>query len=204
MPKRINKSLKQNNMKKAIQTNILDFTNGSRQENMDNMEINKNLLWWSEKTRQEEHMLTLSIEEIKDTLLVAVFAFSEEKENENLIAAAGIFLPRTWNKSEPYFNGKRVVEIGTNFVLQEHRRQGIGTELIDARLKYAKEQNWVPVSISSNEIVQKALKKLGGSLMEEDESCSEIRDLLCLRSKCEGKQPCKCCPLVFGCGWIFK
>ncbi len=181
-----------------ISTQILDLTNRRRQEEED-LIFNEKLLWWSEKTEQEKHMLTLSMEEIKSTLLMATFAFDEGY----LIGAAGIFLPRTWNQSEPYFKGRKVVEIGTNFVLPEYRNQGIGTQLIEERLIFAKKQNWVPVSISSNEIVQKAFVRLGGSLMEDDpEHYADLIDQLCLRCTTK-KDECSCCPLAANCAWIF-
>ncbi|MCC6448130.1 MAG: GNAT family N-acetyltransferase [Chitinophagaceae bacterium] len=184
-------------VKNCVRTEFLDFTEDSRRSCLT---INENLLWWSEKTKEEDHMLTLSIDEIKNTLLMAIFAFNED--DNQLIAAAGIFIPRTWNDSRPYFNTKMVVEIGTNFVLPVYRNQGIGAQLIEERLNYAKAKNWIPVSISSNEIVHKSFVKLNGSLMEDDPDCEELIKLLCLR--CPNGESCKCCPIIPGCGWIFK
>lgn len=180
-----------------VTTQILDLTQRRRQA--DDL-LNDNLVWWSEMTKQEKHMLTLTIDEIKDTLLMAVFASNDDSK---LIAAAGIFQPRTWSKSQPYYNGKKVVEIGTNYVLPEYRNQGIGTQLIEERLAFAKKQDWVAVSISSNQIVQKAFVNLNGSLMENDPECSDLIDLLCLRCK-DNREDCSCCPIVPNCGWIFK
>lgn len=179
-----------------METKILDFTGRRREDTM----IDNNLLWWSERTREESHMLTLSIEDIKSTLLMAVFAYNSE--DNALIAAGGIFLPRTHNQSEPYFDNKKVVEIGTNFVLPKYRMQGIGKQLIDIRLNYAKSNNWVPVSISSNPVVQNIFTKINGILMENDEKYAELRELLCLK-RCKNGSFCNACPLVPNCGWIF-
>lgn len=180
-----------------IFTEILDYTEINQEDTI----TNKNLLWWSKQTENEKHMLTLSLNDIKETLLMVVFAFNE---NRKLIAAAGIFLPRTWNNSRPIVNGWKVVEIGTNYVLPEYRRQGIGKKLIQERLDYAKYKDWFPVSISSNKTVQKMFSQVGGSLMEKDEKYLELRDSLCLKFKCKDKQPCDCCPLIPNCGWIFE
>ncbi|MCE9585513.1 GNAT family N-acetyltransferase [Candidatus Nomurabacteria bacterium] len=174
---------------------IFDFTDRNRQESA---RITQNFEWWSCKTREEKHMLTLSVDEIKSTLLMAVFSY----ENNEIIGAAGIFLPRTCDKSEPYLDGKKVVEIGTNFVLPDYRGNGIGESLIRERLKFAKEKNWVSVSISSNEVVQKIFRKVNGCLMEDHSCCEALRKTLCLRCN-DRKENCKICPLFKDCSWVF-
>ncbi len=175
-------------------TVIFDFD----QDKSVDIETHSLFRWWSEKTFTEKHMLPLSMDEMKETLLMAIFAFSD---NGSQIAAAGIFLPRTGDKSEPRLKGRRVVELGTNFVDPEHRGHHIGSLLINERLRHSHEKNWLPVSISSNPVVQKAFRSVQGVLMEENDEYGELRELLCLR--CEEKDDCKLCPRFSGCAWIF-
>lgn len=105
------------------------------------------------------------------------------------------------NTKEPFLNGSRVVELGTNFVLPEYRNKGIGTKLIEERLRYAKEKKWIPVSISSNEFMHKAFIRLKGILMENNPIYFDLRETLCLR--CRDKEGCKCCPCKKRCAWLF-
>ena len=178
-------------------TAIIDLTDPSRRLSTKDRE---NFSWWSDKTTEEKHMLSLSVRDIQETLLVGIFVFNGKADP---IAGAGIFKPRTWDGKEPHFNDHQVVELGTNYVLPEYRNQGIGTHLIGERLKYAKEKEWVSVSISSNEIMHRAFSKFNCFIMDEDAGKhGHLMEHLCLRCKTD-RETCKCCPFAEKSAWIF-
>ena len=170
---------------------------------IDNTEGDRNLLqylpWWVKNINQEKHMLSVTEESLRKELLIAVIAFSENRE---VIAIAGIVNGRNKEEKEMTFNDKKVVEIGSNFVTPSFRNQGIGSKLVSERLQICKEKNWFPVSITTNPAMIRIFSKLNARSMEDDQQYYCLRRELCI---CHHfSSDCNVCPLQKNGGWVFE
>lgn len=151
--------------------------------------------WWTKQMRAEKHMVAETPESLKASLLIALVAH----EGETIIAAAGIFPARTKMKSEIEFDGKTVVELGSNFVAPARRGEGIGKSLFKTRVLMSRERGWIPVSVSSNPVMREIFRSLGGVCMDGDVMMSTLKAQLCM---CEaGNASCNFCPLSPGNAW---
>lgn len=155
--------------------------------------------WWAEKTVHEKHMFPKTPEELKREALIAVFCFVP---GAGLVAAAGIFPVKGKAGLPARHRGKRVVELGSNYISPDWRRQGIGTRLLAERIRLAKENGWCPTSVTTNPVMRRAFSALGGIDMDSSACYSGLKDLLCVCSETE-RPVCRCCSFTASAAWIF-
>lgn len=139
------------------------------------LEIDQTFTWWSKHISTEPHMVHESADGLKHSLATVV-AYDQQE----IVAAAGIFPARTRSGESLFHGGKQVVELGSNVVLAEYRHQGIGTHLIRERLEIARtNDSWLPVSVTTNPTIHSLFRKLAGQPMRNDSDLDGIREALC-------------------------
>lgn len=156
--------------------------------------------WWAGKTIHEKHMFPKTAEELKREALIAVFVVMPEC---GVIAAAGIFPVKGKEVSAALFDGKRVVELGSNYISPEWRQQGIGTTLLIERIRLANENGWCPTSVTTNPVMRHVFREVGGIDMDSSACYSRLKDLLCVCSEME-RIACRCCSFTKSAAWIFN
>jgi GNAT superfamily N-acetyltransferase len=160
-------------------------------------DIKEYLKWWSDHTKIEQRMLDRSVAFFRKNLLFAVFAFHGEK----LIGAAGVIpcLDRHGKKMQ-CIHDALVVELVSNFIDPDYRDRHIGRELVLQRLKFIKENNYFPVSVTGSIIMQKIFSDIAVT-MDTFPKYNHIRKEVRV-CECDNK-PCGICPLKDKAIWVF-
>ncbi len=164
--------------------------------NSENEDINPYLNWWILATQREPHMVSLD-QSFKSDLLHAVIALHKGRP----VGAAAIVPARTATHELISFRLKMVVELGSNFVEPDFRRNGLARIFVEERIRIAREKGWFPVSVTTNSAVQDLFMKIGGRPMDNQEELSELRKQLCMCPK--GPCVCNFCPFEEKAAWYF-
>lgn len=163
-----------------------------------NPEIENYLGWWITATHKEPHMVSLD-ENFRQDLLHGVIAI----EHGRPIGAAAIVPARTILQESITLGPQVVVELGSNFVEPDFRRQGLAKIFVEERVKIARERNWFPVSVTTNPAVQGLFRKIGGKPIDEEEleEFNLLTKKLCM---CQGgPHKCNFCPFAKNAAWYF-
>lgn len=162
--------------------------------------ITEILCWWSSKTKDEPNLVYRPIEYFQENLLCAVFAFRGRK----IIGAAGMVHPRDKNGEVISFRGKQVIELISNYVTPAERQMDIATIMVQKRLVYVEEKNFLPIAVTSNVVMPLVFHKLAKPVEEMPKEFMPIRSLVkdCHCNPLE-KPDCKVCPLANKAIWLF-
>ncbi len=170
---------------------IFTFNNG-------NPELESYLSWWIAATQREPHMVSLD-ESFRVDLLHAVIAIEDGRP----IGAAAIVPARTALHEPIQFGPKMVVELGSNFVEPDFRRNGLARAFVEERIRVSREYNWFPVSVTTNPAVQSLFRNIGGKPIDE-EDLLEFQDLKKKLCMCQnGPGQCNFCPFTKNAAWYF-
>lgn len=160
-------------------------------------ELIRVLDWWAAGTQVEAHMVTETPESLQASLLDAVFAY----DRTEIVGAAGIFPARTSSGLDLYHTGMQVAELGSNYIHPEHRNHGIGECLLKMRLEMARQNNFFPVSVTSNKAMVHIFEKLGATPMDDKKDLADIRKQLCICKVMSST--CMACPNRPRSAWYF-
>ncbi len=162
----------------------------------ENEDINPYLNWWITATQKEKHMVSLS-DDFKTQILYAVIAVHQGQP----IGAAAIVPARTFQNDLIQFNSRLVVELGSNYVEPNFRRQGLAKIFVETRINFAKLNNWFAVSVTTNPNVQDLFIKVGGKPINEEEEFIDLKKHLCMCRN--GPNKCDFCPFTQNAAWYF-
>ncbi len=160
--------------------------------------IEQYLPWWVRQTQEEPHMLPVTAESLRKELLIALVLH----DDTGPVGAAAIVHARNKENTEIFFEGRKVVELGSNIIDPSMRNQGLGKDLVVQRLAICKERDWFPVSVTTNPAVHAIFRKLNAKPMDLDPRYNQLRSQLCLCS--HSNSECKTCPLQQNGGWVFE
>ncbi|MFA5270111.1 MAG: GNAT family N-acetyltransferase [Patescibacteria group bacterium] len=148
---------------------------------------------WSALSEAEPHMLSVSKDELRSTLLFAVIAtFGDEP-----IGFSGIFPARTKDGHQIVRDKHKLVEFGSAVVVEPWRGQHIGRMMLQIRQHHALNAGYWGVCVTTNPIVQDLLRDNGWEITND----LELKRDLCL---CD-PQPlhyCATCPLREDACWL--
>lgn len=160
--------------------------------------------WLSSHTKNERFLRRKSSEEIKTESLFSVWAFN--KENGELAGGAIVYYgygmdKKSWLK----WDDRNIVELGSNFVLPKYEARGIAKTFVEKRLQYVREQNFFPVSVTENMVMQHVLNKFASPIEEFGEQYLLLRAIM-RDCKCDDveKVDCKICLLANRVMWVFR
>lgn len=170
---------------------ILTFNNG-------NPELESYLDWWIAATQREPHMVSLD-HSFKKELLHAVIALEQGEP----VGAAAIVPARTALHEPIQFGPKMVVELGSNFVEPNFRRNGLARTFVEERIRVSREYNWFPVSVTTNQAVQSLFRNIGGKPLDEEDllEFQDFKKKLCMCTG--GPHVCNFCPFTKNAAWYF-
>lgn len=155
------------------------------------------LHWWAARTQSEPHLLSLTPEEIQETLRVASVIF----DDHHPVALAGLFEARSRTGRPITWHGRQVLELGSAYVVPSYRRQGLARALMLKRLEFARLHGYFPVCVSTNRIIQFLIKSCGGYPISSLPQGGELKHALCL---CQViSEACKTCPFSADAAWCW-
>jgi len=160
--------------------------------------------WLSAHTKNERFLRQKTSEEIQTESLFSVWAFNEE--NGELAGGAVVYYgygmdKKTWLK----WGDRNIVELGSNFVLPKYEARGIAKTFVEKRLEYVRKNNFFPLSVTENLVMQHVLNKFASPIEEFGEQYLLLR-LIMRDCKCNEteKVDCKICLLANRVMWVFK
>ncbi len=161
-----------------------------------NPDLSTFLPWWREATNREPHLVPLDAS-FEQNLLFAIIATNSTPEP---IGAAAIMEARTKDNVGIIFQDKKVVELGSNFVENSHRGNGLAKTFLLKRLELCLKNDWFPVSVTTNLIVKHMFESIGAQVMS-DPSYKELVHMLCMCKN--GPKACNFCPYEDKAAWYF-
>lgn len=156
------------------------------------------LPWWAAKTQEEHHLLSLTVADIQETLVVASVMFDEAGRP---IAIAGLFEARSRSGQPISWSGRQVLELGSAYVCPHYRQQGLAKQLMLKRLEFARQHGYCPVCVSTNPIIQHLIRVSGGYPISSLPNGGTLKHELCL---CKTITPaCTTCPFTPEAAWCW-
>lgn len=154
-------------------------------------ELDSHLAFWSRKTLEEPELLHRSVEFFREKLLHAVLVFSDER----LVGVSGTILCPDRRNESIYHRGRPVAELMGRYVEPSFR--GLGREMILRRLRFARNMNLFPISVTKNSYATETFLGMGAYLMTHDFGpvYGKIRFCECMESGKKIDARCPTCPL---------
>ena len=154
--------------------------------------------WWADRLAKGDHTISMTAQGLEEEVVEGTVVLCRGE----FAGASAIFKYRT--KDGAYleeYKGKKVVELGSNFIGEAHRSQGIASQQLRKRLEVCREQHYFTIVIANHPNMQKALRKLGAESMHDKPEMKSMLEAGCF---CEDvTEPCGICPLRENGAWYF-